>query len=194
MCLYLSELTAVPQGEIIAVGRICSDSEEKPNESSLLLESSRSVGDGKRVSLQFTPQCGLRSELPGRPAFNFFSGQIVALRGKNGNGLKFVVSEILSVRPSCLPGLNQSLTDDFTQPPRLLPQPHGDRSDVMDSESMLILTASGPFSSDRDLDYSPWVKLITAVQQAQPSVLVLVRLTLALEPNPTAQADKTEGS
>lgn len=95
-------LSFVIQGEIIAVGRICSDSEEKPNESSLLLETSRIVGDGKRVPLQFAPQCALRSELPGRPAFNFFSGQIVALRGKNGNGLKYVVSEILAVCHFCL--------------------------------------------------------------------------------------------
>lgn len=64
----------------------------------------------------------------------------------------------------------------------------------MDSEPTLILTASGPFSSDRDLDYSPWVKLVTAVQQAQPSVLILVRLIPTFEPEAAAQSDSTEGS
>ncbi|KAF8318988.1 DNA polymerase alpha, subunit B [Clavulina sp. PMI_390] len=157
-CIDDSEIgdpASMSETEMIVVGRICSDSEEKPNESSLLIESPRTIGSGKRVSLQFSPQCSLRSELLGRPFYGFFSGQIVALRGRNGDGLKFVVSEILA-------------------PPRLLPQPKGERGDAGDASSNLIMTACGPFSSDKDLEYEPWSKLLAAVQKTQPTVLILM--------------------
>jgi DNA polymerase alpha subunit B len=63
--------------EIIAVGRITSEfMEGKLNVSSLILEGSRKWGRGMRVPLK----------LENVTSYNFFPGQIVALRGTNASG------------------------------------------------------------------------------------------------------------
>ncbi|OAQ64643.1 DNA polymerase alpha/primase associated subunit [Pochonia chlamydosporia 170] len=74
--------------EIVAVGRIASDSMEgKLNAASLVLETSRRTGMGLRVPLKMEK---IRS-------WSFFPGQIVALRGNNATGNEFVVNEILEI-------------------------------------------------------------------------------------------------
>ena len=72
--------------EIVAVGRIVSDSlEGKFNPSSILLETSRMVGAGARTPLK----------LDNLASFSFFPGQIVAVRGVNSSGKYFQVHEVL---------------------------------------------------------------------------------------------------
>jgi DNA polymerase alpha subunit B len=63
--------------EIVAVGRIASDLlEGKLNTASLVLETSRRMGAGRRVPLRV-------DSLPG---YTFFPGQIIAVRGTNDSG------------------------------------------------------------------------------------------------------------
>ena len=86
------------------VGRITFDSETsegsvKLNEASLTLESSRQMGSGARVPLRFDPHVKLRQGRQGVGGIGLFPGAIAALRGKNGGGGSYLVSEILSVRP-----------------------------------------------------------------------------------------------
>src|SRR5271170_5227232 len=72
--------------EIIAVGRIASDTPEaKLNAASLVLETSRRMGAGIRVPLKIDALL----------AYQFFPGQIVAVRGTNASGAYFTVSEVL---------------------------------------------------------------------------------------------------
>src|SRR5204862_7505771 len=74
--------------EIIAVGRIASDSSEgKPNTSSLMLETSRKTGNGLRVPLK----------VEGLSGYSFFPGQIVALKGTNASGEFFTATEVLDL-------------------------------------------------------------------------------------------------
>jgi DNA polymerase alpha subunit B len=126
--------------EIIAVGRIASDtSEGKLNTAALVLEGSRRYGSGRRVPLK----------VDGVASYNFFPGQIVALRGTNASGDAFVVSEILS-----LPLLNQPATkpDELdTINARYLDTPDSDPDNV---RPLTILIASGPYTTDLDLDFS----------------------------------------
>ena len=82
--------------EIVAVGRIASDSlEGKLNIASLVLETSRRMGAGLRVPLK----------VDSVQSFEFFPGQVVALRGVNASGEYFSVKEILR-----LPLLPQAAT------------------------------------------------------------------------------------
>lgn len=55
------------------------------------------MGAGARVHLKFDPNVRLRGAKQGIGSAGFFPGAIVALRGKNGGGGWFTVTEVLSV-------------------------------------------------------------------------------------------------
>lgn len=95
------------QEEVTVVGRIATDSDTssasnvKLNEASIVLESSRSMGSGARVPLKFDVNIRIRHGRPGCGGFGLFPGAIVALRGRNGGGGWFLVSELLTVSHYC---------------------------------------------------------------------------------------------
>ena len=85
---------------MVVVGRIVASAEieatsgpSKLNEASITLESSRMMGSGVRVPLRFNTPL----KIHGSSRVGFFPGAIVALRGRNGGGGWFSVSEVLSV-------------------------------------------------------------------------------------------------
>lgn len=88
------------QEDVVVVGRIVANSEtaaasglSKLDEASIALESSRMMGSGVRVPLRFNTPL----KIHGSTRAGFFPGAIVALRGRNGGGGWFSVSEVLSV-------------------------------------------------------------------------------------------------
>lgn len=90
------------QEEVTVVGRIVHDAESssgsvKLNEASLVLESSRMMGSGARVPLRFDADVKVRRGVRNGGGQGLFPGAIVALKGKNGGGGSFYVTEILSV-------------------------------------------------------------------------------------------------
>ena len=97
---FVSMSHSSAQEEVTAVGRITYDfdiSSSEPvklNEAVLALESSRAMGSGKRVPLRFDPKFRVQSTEGG---VGLFPGAIVALKGRNGGGGSFVVSEVLAV-------------------------------------------------------------------------------------------------
>jgi DNA polymerase alpha subunit B len=147
--------------EIVAIGRIASDSVEgKLNASSLVLETSRRMGGGLRVPLKV-------DSLPG---FQFFPGQIVALRGINASGQDFTVSEVLEVpllksaasTPSGLEAHIQRLRGD---------------PDAMDSDTdpapLNILLGSGPYTADDNLNFEPLHALCSQAADTYADALIL---------------------
>jgi DNA polymerase alpha subunit B len=122
--------------EIIAVGRIASDSlEGKLNTASLVLETSRRMGAGRRVPLR----------VDALPGYHFFPGQIVAFRGTNASGEYFSVSEMLTVpilppaasTPAALDAINERLGRDDAE------------------QALNLLLGSGPYTTDDNLDFEP---------------------------------------
>jgi DNA polymerase alpha subunit B len=100
--IYIHSADIRVQEEVHVVGRIVYDVETssgpaKLNESGLVLESSRALAMGARVALRFAPDAKVRGAAPGAGGLGFFPGAIVALKGKNGGGGWFLVSEMLSV-------------------------------------------------------------------------------------------------
>jgi DNA polymerase alpha subunit B len=146
--------------EVIAVGRIASDSSEgKLNTSSLVLEGSRRYGSGRRVPLN----------VEGLINYNFFPGQIVALRGTNASGDAFVVSEILS-----LPLLNQPATkpDELDAiNTRYLDTPDSDPDNL---RPLTILVASGPYTTDQNLDFAPLHAFLDNAANAYADSIILI--------------------
>jgi DNA polymerase alpha subunit B len=148
--------------EIVAVGRIASDSlEGKLNAASLVLESSRRMGNGLRVPLNL-------SKLK---AYQFFPGQIVALKGINSSGREFTVHEVLDI--PLLPNAASAPSDLAAHLSRLRGGP-----DAMDADSdplpLTILFASGPYTADDNLDFEP---LHTLCNEAADTFVDAVVLT-----------------
>lgn len=146
--------------EIIAVGRIASDtSEGKLNTASLVLEGSRRWGGGRRIPLK----------LDNLQSYNFFPGQIVALRGTNASGDFFTVTEIISVP---LPIPHASKPDELdTSNARLLDTPESDPDNL---RPLTVLMATGPYTTDQNLDFSPLYTLLDNAISSVADSLILI--------------------
>ncbi|KAK4093469.1 hypothetical protein Purlil1_1803 [Purpureocillium lilacinum] len=147
--------------EIVAVGRIASDSlEGKLNAASLVLETSRRTGMGFRVPLRTEK---IR-------AWSCFPGQIVALRGSNATGNEFVVNEVLEI--PLLPNAASSAATLEGVKEKLRGGP-----DAMDSDAepapLSIIFASGPYTADDNLDYEPLHALCSQAADSYADALVL---------------------
>ncbi|KAJ6144899.1 hypothetical protein N7470_008794 [Penicillium chermesinum] len=148
--------------EIIAVGRIASDSlEGKLNPASLVLETSRRTGAGRRVPLK----------VDAVPGLNFFPGQIVALRGINPSGEYFTVKEILPLpllppaasSAVALENINERLESGDANPP------------------LNIMVAAGPYTADDNLDFEPLQELCQKAADNYADGVVLLGPFLDIE-------------
>ncbi|KDQ62190.1 hypothetical protein JAAARDRAFT_189548 [Jaapia argillacea MUCL 33604] len=151
--------SASTESETTVVGRIALDAESssasavKLNESCIVLESSRWMGSGIRVPLRFDPQVKVRGGPKGSGGLGLFPGAIVALKGKNGGGGWFNVTEILALPP-------------------LKVRPH-ETSEVRD-DAFSMCIASGPYTPDADMNYKPWSTLVSTLKATKPAVVLLL--------------------
>jgi DNA polymerase alpha subunit B len=95
-------LNQVVQDAITIVGSITVHNDGLPNttrltNSSIALQASRSTGSGVVVPLSFDPFFKVRGNSRGLAPSSLFPGAVVALRGKNGGGGWFLVTEVLFV-------------------------------------------------------------------------------------------------
>ncbi|KAL1966877.1 hypothetical protein VTN77DRAFT_3842 [Rasamsonia byssochlamydoides] len=148
--------------EIVAVGRIASDSlEGKLNTASLVLETSRRTGAGLRVPLK----------VDSLPSVQFFPGQIVALRGINASGEYFSVKEVLPV-PLLPPAASSPATIDAIN----------ERLGGVDSEQPLnVFIASGPYTADDNLEFEPLNELCKKAAEEYADALILMGPFVDLE-------------
>ncbi|KDQ09882.1 hypothetical protein BOTBODRAFT_58411 [Botryobasidium botryosum FD-172 SS1] len=150
----LGDPAAVTEEDVLIVGRICAEPDTKLGETTLQLESSRMMGSGARVSLKFNPGAKLRAPAPGRSGLGLFPGAIVVLKGRNGGGGWFSVSEI------------------WTPPPLGSSTQSRPSSGVTTGASVMI--ASGPYTFDADLEYKPFKALVREAMAFRPSILILL--------------------
>lgn len=148
--------------EIVAVGRIASDSfEGKLNAASVVLETSRRTGNGRRIPLKL-------EKLNDR--YQFFPGQIVAFRGINSSGKEFLVREVLDIpllhsaasMPAAIEGHREKLRGG---------------PDAMDSDDepapLNIIFGAGPYSADDNLDFEPLHAICGQAADTYADVLML---------------------
>ncbi|KIW21452.1 hypothetical protein PV08_02032 [Exophiala spinifera] len=154
--------------EIIAVGRIASDtSEGKLNSASLVLEMSRRMGAGLRVPLK----------VDALPSYQFFPGQIVALKGTNASGLYFTVKEVLSLPKLPMPS---STPNDITTVNERLDVSE-DSSSASSSLPLNIMLSSGPYTADDNLDFEPFQALCEKAAENMADALILTGPFLDIE-------------
>ena len=145
--------------EIIAVGRIASDTPEgRLNAASLMLETSRRTGAGLRVPLKVESL-----------SHEFFPGQIVAVRGINASGDYFSVNEIIEI-PLLPPAASLPSTID-TQNERV-----GMPEDATDTtpHALNIMLASGPYTADDNIAFEPLKELCEKAATSYADVLILI--------------------
>ncbi|EPQ54753.1 DNA polymerase alpha, subunit B [Gloeophyllum trabeum ATCC 11539] len=147
--------------ETTIVGRIVPDAESlstKLNDASVVLETSKMLGSGARVPLRFDPSLKITASPSGGElaGIGLFPGAIVAMRGRNGGGGYFLVTEILN-----LPPLRTRPVDEASE-----------TSGGDDPGSVFI--ACGPYTPDTDLGYKPWTDLLKKIKAKKPDVLILL--------------------
>ncbi|RFU30100.1 hypothetical protein B7463_g6257, partial [Scytalidium lignicola] len=163
--------------EIVAVGRVACDSlEGKLNASSLVLETSRRMGAGLRIPLNVTALKG----------FQFFPGQIVALKGINASGEEFTVNEILEV--PLLPSAASTPAGLEGHVQRLKGGP-----DAMDTDSdplpLNILISAGPYTADDNLDFEPLHAICSQAADSYADALILTGPFLDIDHPSIASGD-----
>jgi DNA polymerase alpha subunit B len=142
--------------EIVAVGRIaCDTSEGKLNAASLVLEMSRRMGAGLRVPLKVDTLS----------SYQFFPGQVVALRGTNASGLYFTVNEVLSLPKLPMPCSMPSNIEAINE--RL------EVSEDSNSLPLNIMVASGPFTAEDNLDFEPFQALCDKAEESMVDAIIL---------------------
>lgn len=149
--------------EIVAVGRIaCDQANGKLNAASTVLETSRRMGAGMRVPLKFVDGV----------AYDVFPGKIVALRGSNVSGEYFTVAEVLQL-PTIPPAASTPAEVEV----------HNERLAGAGSEAqpMSLQIASGPYTSDDNLDFAALHAILDKAAETRPDVLILTGPFLDLE-------------
>lgn len=148
--------------EIVAVGRIANDTPTdnsgntgKLNSASVVLEMSRRMGAGLRVTLKVD---ALKS-------YSFFPGQIVAVRGTNANGLYFTVKEILEVPQLPIPSSTPAVLDSLNE---RLGVDEGSTAAPLN-----VVYASGPYTADDNLDFEPLQALCTKAAEDMVDAIVM---------------------
>lgn len=136
--------------EIVAVGRIaCDTPDNKLNASSIVLEMSRRMGAGLRVTL----------DVSALSQYSFFPGQIVAVRGTNASGMYFSVKEVLPVPHLPMPVSAPSTISSV--------------NDKLESHPLNIMYASGPYTADDNLYFEPLRELCDQAATQMADALIL---------------------
>ena len=136
--------------EIVAVGRIaCDTPENKLNASSMVLEMSRRMGAGLRVTI----------DVSALKKYTFFPGQIVALRGTNASGMYFSVQEVLEIPQLPMPSSQPAMLEASNA--------------KLDSQPLHILFGSGPYTADDNLSFESLHELCTQAADQLADALIL---------------------
>jgi len=146
--------------EIIAVGRIACDTPEgKLNVASLVLETSRRKGAGLRVPLK----------VDSLSSYEFFPGQIVAVRGINASGSYFAAREVLDVPLLPLAASLPSTLDTVNERVGATPE-SGDSA----SSALNVIVSSGPYTTDDNLDFEPLHAICEKASESYADALILI--------------------
>ncbi|WBW74917.1 DNA polymerase alpha B-subunit [Schizosaccharomyces osmophilus] len=144
-----SELT---QEMVTVVGRVVVDSNTvggRLNSNSILLETSRRLGAGARVSLKLDEVLN----------YSIFPGQIIALKGSNPSGKVFVAKEILPFPPLPFPVSSKEEIEN-----------HNNQEN---NQPISVYVASGPWSLRDDLSFTP-LKVLVSYLLENPADLVIL--------------------
>ncbi|PWN33914.1 uncharacterized protein FA14DRAFT_124644, partial [Meira miltonrushii] len=158
----------------------------------LVVEVSRRVGGASRTPMHLPNNVKVRalptSDGQGIPhpsttggQLALFPGLIAGFKGRNGGGDAFLVEEILM--PPSLPLPETEVVD-------LLEHQHA--AGKLKGEPMSIFVASGPFTLDNDLNFTPWHRLLDQIEQRKPDVALFMGPFLPVNHNSLLDPNLTQ--
>lgn len=149
------------------VGRICNEAHNgKINSTSVVLEGSSSSCGGARVNVDLS-HLEKRDQQLQPNGYSLFPGQIVAIEGINGTGRKITATKIregASLPPATSSARairNHYRSDD------------GERSE-QPTAPLKVISACGPFTTAKSMDYQPFIDLMHVVLEQTPDVVILM--------------------
>ena len=153
------EVNVPRQHPSTCVGRICNEAHNgKLNSTSVVLEGSSSSCGGARVNVDLAHMQKKDQQLNG---YSLFPGQIVAIEGINGTGRKITATKIkegatLPPATSSAQSLQKYYSDD-EEP----------------AAPVKVISACGPFTTAKSMDYAPFLDLMNVVLEHKPDVVIL---------------------
>ena len=136
------------QSNVFVVGRVKSENMARLTPLSVVLEGDRIHSFGRSVHVDL---CDLNN-------YSLFPGQLIAMRGVNPSGNKFVGNCIYC------PAVSEGRIK--------VGQPSSFSNENTDCISMIV--ASGPFTTSDTLNYEPLTDLIEVVKKSRPDITVLI--------------------
>jgi len=101
--------------------------------------------------------------------YSLFPGQIIAVEGMNGTGRKITATKLKEGAP--IPPVSTSAQkmksyyyDNDSS---------SDSNNVEQPASLIIISACGPFTTSKNMDYAPFVDLLNVVLEQKPDVVIL---------------------
>lgn len=127
------------------------------NATSVVLEGPSATCGGARINLDLS-----HMQTTAKSPFSLFPGQVVAVEGMNGTGRRLTAHRILEGAPP----------PPKTTPVRQLRQTYYD-ANRQDGGPLKVVTACGPFTTSRSMDYQPFVDLMHVILDEVPDVVIL---------------------
>jgi DNA polymerase alpha subunit B len=131
------------------------------NLSSLVLETSRSIGAGTRVKIE------LNNEILNQAFFDLYPGQIMCVEATNPTGNCLVVNKVIP-----LPPLESASTtgQEYMEYYKLGPE----YMDVGGQKGLKVLVVAGPYTTDQSLTFEPLQELAEKIEQNPPDVVIML--------------------
>ena len=134
----VADVSLANQEEAVVIGKIATEGSEKPTPADLYLEG---LGHGSKI---------IELDVTHLPQYSLFSGQLVAMKGTNRTGKKFVATKFFDIPPL-------KFADSFNL-----------------VEPLNLIIASGPLSLSDNTANEPLVDLINHLRQQPADVCILI--------------------
>jgi len=164
------EVNVPRQDPSTGIGRVCNEAHKgKLNATSVVLEGSSSSCGGARVNVDLSQMQHQNRQKQQVMGYSLFPGQIIAVEGMNGTGRKITATKLREGAP--IPPVLTSA--------RKIRSYYYDNNSSSNSNneqqpaSLKIISACGPFTTSRNMDYAPFVDLLNVVLEQKPDVVIL---------------------
>jgi len=156
------EVNVPRQHSSTCIGRICNEAHNgKMNKTSIVLEGSSASCGGARINVDLSH---MQKKEQQRFGYSLFPGQIVAIEGMNGTGRKITATKIRE---------GASLPPPSSSAHTMLKY-YGEDDQERKIQPLKVISACGPFTTSKNMDYAPFVDLMHVVLEESPNVVILM--------------------
>mmetsp|Transcript_48981 Transcript_48981/g.118616 ORF Transcript_48981/g.118616 Transcript_48981/m.118616 type:complete len:817 (-) Transcript_48981:55-2505(-) len=154
----LGEVNIPRQDGVTCIGRVCNEAHEgRLNETSIVLEGSRSTSGGARINVDIKQFKEDGNTTPNHDGYSLFPGQIIGIEGMNPTGRKLTVQKLVEGVPPPTP------TTSAGDMKRMWYGGGNTNNNNNDGKPVKIMTACGPFTTSDNLHYDPLIDFMNEI-------------------------------